>query len=381
MKRKIIFTSLALIIIFAATGSLIALRNRTAQTETVAAAQNPPEAEVQLVSAPGLVEPVSEEIEVGAEIGGRLREVRVAEGDRVQRGQILAVLENNDYAAQLREAEAARLAAEAQLASTEARRAQAAAELRRTVNGARAEERREAQAAVEQADAVLRNARTELERSRRLVEYGDVPRQEYDRAERDVRVAEARSRELRERFAFVNAAAREEDVARAEANVRLTEGQIREARAQIGRAAAQAAGAQARLDKSFIRSPITGVVLRRRLQAGESVSPENPNSSIFTIADSTVLRVRVDIDETDVGRIHPGQRVYVTADAYRGTRFWGRILRIGQVMGRTNVRTEEPTERVDRKVLETLIELNSGQQLPLGLRVDAFIIVDGAPQS
>jgi HlyD family secretion protein len=199
-----------------------------------------------------------------------------------------------------------------------------------------------------------------------------------ERAERDARVAEARSRELRERFGFVNAKAREEDVARAEATIRLSQAQVASARAGVIEARARRAEAQARLDKSFIRSPIAGVVLRKRLRTGESVSPESANDSIFTIGDTSALRVRVDVDERDVGGISVGQRVYVTAEAYGARKFTGRVVQIGQVLGRKNVRTEEPTERVDKKILETLVELDAGQRLPPGLRVDAFIVIGEA---
>jgi len=48
-------------------------------------------------------------------------------------------------------------------------------------------------------------------------------------------------------------------------------------------------------------------------------------------------------------------------------------VRIGQALGRKNIRTDEPTERVDKKILETLVELDPGQTLPIGLRVDAFL--------
>jgi HlyD family secretion protein len=63
----------------------------------------------------------------------------------------------------------------------------------------------------------------------------------------------------------------------------------------------------------------------------------------------------------------------VTANAFGDRRFPGRIVRVGRMLGKKNVRTDEPAERVDTKVLETLVELNDGHELPLGLRVQAFI--------
>jgi hypothetical protein len=70
-----------------------------------------------------------------------------------------------------------------------------------------------------------------------------------------------------------------------------------------------------------------------------------------------------------------GQRAYVTADAYGDRKFWGHVIRLGQEMGPKNLRTDEPTERVDKKILETLIQLDDGHGLPVGLRVDSFVLV------
>lgn len=381
MKRETIYMIVIVAVIAGVTGALLLPSRGTngdskAATNNMQAASNSSsDSHARIIAAPGRIEPVSEEIEIGAEVSGKIKEVRVEEGAEVRRGQILAVLENDDYAAHLSSAETERRAAAAQLQSAVARLEGARAELRRTLNGARNEERREARAAVEQAEVVIRNAQLELERRQTLYREGDVSREELDRAERDLRVATARSKELSERFAFVNAAAREEDVARAEANVRLSQAGIREAEARIGEVEANIREARARLDKTFIHSPITGIVLRKRLNVGESVSPEMPNSSIFTIADTNVLRVRVDVDETDVGLVRVGQSAYVTADTYGAQRFTGRVVSLGQVMGKKNIRTDEPTERVDTKILETLVELDAGQRLPPGLRVDAFISV------
>ncbi len=139
-------------------------------------------------------------------------------------------------------------------------------------------------------------------------------------------------------------------------------------------ARARLAEAQAMLSKTIIRAPIEGAVLRKHLKAGEIFS-EMRQTPILTLGDAKILRVRVDVDETDIARVSMGQRAYVTADAYPGEKFWGKVVRVGQLLGKKNVRTDEPAERLDTKVLETLVELEPGKPLPPGLRVDAFIIV------
>lgn len=297
-----------------------------------------------LIAAPGRVEAVSEEIRVSSELSGRLRKVRVEEGDRVQRGQVLAEIENDDY--------------RARVAAAEAALAQREAELRRTVNGARTQERREAQASMEASKAVLDNAKSEAERRRGLADRSVISRDEAERYERAYQVARAQYEQAAQHFAFIDAEAREEDRAHAEAAVASARAQLAEARAY--------------LEKSYIRAPINGVILRKLRHDGESVSTQF-NSPVITMADDSVLRVRLDVDESDVSKLHVGQRAYVTAEAYGTRKFWGRVIRVGRILGKKNVRTDEPSEHVDTKILETLVELDPGQPLPMGLRVDSYV--------
>jgi HlyD family secretion protein len=105
---------------------------------------------------------------------------------------------------------------------------------------------------------------------------------------------------------------------------------------------------------------------------GESVSTQF-DSPVITMADDSVLRARLDVDESDVSKLRVGQRAYVTAEAYGTHKFWGRVFRVGNILGKKNVRTDEPSEHVDTKILETLVELDPGQHLPLGLRVDSYV--------
>jgi HlyD family secretion protein len=94
---------------------------------------------------------------------------------------------------------------------------------------------------------------------------------------------------------------------------------------------------------------------------------------VVTMADDAVLRVRLDVDEADVSKLKVGERAYLTAEAYGDHKFWGTVIRVGGILGRKSIRTDEPSEHVDTKILETLVELDGGQRLPLGLRVDAFV--------
>jgi ABC exporter DevB family membrane fusion protein len=301
---------------------------------------------VLTVTAPGTVEPLSEEVDVGAELAGKLAVVLVDEGAPVRAGQVIAVIANREYTAQVASAKAALKEREA--AS------------RRVVNGARTSERLEAQAAVEEAEAVLANARSARDRRRQLLEQGAVSREEAEQADRAWQVAEAKKRAAIERYALVDEEAREEDRAQAAAAVAT-------ARALVDQA-------EAVLAKTEIRSPIDGVVLRRHHHAGETVlsSPADP---VVTVGDVSRLRVRAEIDELDVGHVAIGQRAHVRADAFGDRKFQGIVTRVGKTLGKKHIRTERPAERLDTKVLEVLIDLEEAGELPPRLRVDVFIEV------
>jgi HlyD family secretion protein len=158
-----------------------------------------------------------------------------------------------------------------------------------------------------------------------------------------------------ERHSFVDDQALEED--RAEADVALARAPMDEART--------------RLDKTFIGAPLDGMILRRHLKNGESLS-DMGDMPIVTMVSLDKMCVRMDVDETDIDRIQIGQQAFVKADAFGAEKFDGRVVRIGQIPGKKNVRTDEPSERADTKILETLIELEDGKKLSPGLCVDSL---------
>jgi len=298
-----------------------------------------------VVAAAGRVEGASETVEIGADISGRIVDMLVDEGADVQPGQVLARLDSLDYRARVR--------------SAEARVGVAVAERDRLVNGARPEDRRQAEAQRAHAQAAVDQADVEVTRRLGLMRDGVISQEEYERAVRDAKLARARLNEAAERSLSVSASARQDELARAQATVALAIAQLDEARALFA--------------KTEIRAPQAGRIIRRHRRAGEMVSPERGQALVFELADLSHLRVRADVDETDVSRIATGQRVFVTADAFPGQQFAGRIVRVGESLGRKNIRTDEPAEKKDTTILETLIDLDAGVKLPLGLRVDVFI--------
>lgn len=297
------------------------------------------------VAAPGRVEPVSEEMRLGFDIAGKIREVLVEEGDTVRQGQILATLSADELTARVEAAEQALAAKEATLA--------------KVLAGARDMERKEARASVAEARAVLDQARLENERRRELLTKDVLAKEESDRARREYKVAGERLEAARQRFHLVDDPAREEDV--------------KKAMAEVAEARARVAEAQGQAEKAAIRSPITGVVLRKHRRAGEMVSVSF-DTPVLTVGDIHRLRVRADVDERDIAAIAVGQRAVCLAEAYGDRKFTGTVTRVAKILGKKNIRTDDPAEKNDTRILETLIDLDGQPPLPVGLRLDVFIL-------
>jgi HlyD family secretion protein len=283
------------------------------------------------IAARGRVEgATSQEIKLASRVVGRLKEVPVNDGDPIRKGQIVAVLENDDLLAQVGQARANVL------------RAQAA--LEKLQNGARAEERAASRAAMDEAQAAADNARLNYQRSQKLFHEGGIISQSaLDQAERDWKMAQARLESARENYKLVMAPPRPEDVAAAQAELEL-------ARAQL-------AQAQDNYDNTFVHSPVDGVVVKRYMNPGESISYESLYQPIVSVSDTTHLMVRTEIDETDVGKIRTGQRATIRCDAFRGQTFYGHVVRISGGLGPKKIQTDNPTEKIDMDVLESFVEV------------------------
>lgn len=297
------------------------------------------------LAAPGRVEPFGEEREVGARMSGLLVAVHADENDEVEAGEILAEIDRSDL-------EAERIAALATIALREAERT-------RLVNGARPQERQAAKARLAAAEAALSLARKEHTRAEPLAASGVLTATELDRTVERLESATAQTHEAAKQLALVQSATRRDDVAIADAQIAVAQARLRAIDAMI--------------ERSYVRAPVAGTILRRHRRQGETVGTQPP-TPMFVIGDLSRRMVRAEIDELDVARIHQGDRVEVAADAYPGQRFAGVVTRVGQRVGGKSVTTERPQERQDRKVLEALVELDPGNELPVGLRVDVFVV-------
>lgn len=292
----------------------------------------------------GIVEPRDREIKVAAAIAGRVAEVLVQEGQHVERGASLVRFDSDVERASL-------AAAAADVKGARAELARLSRGLRREDVDAITFDADAAKARAEQSSGSL--ARIEL-----LAQNKAVSADELDRARRqaDSDGNAARAADARKRAAV--AGSRAEDVAASAA--------------RLGAAEAREEQARAALERLTVKAPAAGEILQIKVRPGEYVNPGGAEP-LLLLGDTSSLRVRMDVDERDIGKVAVGAAAFVTVDAFPRERFTGKVAQIGRRMGRKNLRTDDPTERIDTKVLEAIVDLDPTPKLLPGLRVVSYV--------
>jgi HlyD family secretion protein len=299
------------------------------------------------VHAPGRVEGATDEIDLRVQFFGRVEEVLVREGQTVELGEPLVRLDAMQQEQECAIAESALAAAEA--------------ELDRLVNGARAEERREAAADLKALAARLESSRQREVRIASLRDKGASTAQEHDDLRAEVKALEAEMESARARADLVNAPARDEDL-------RLARSRIKSARARLE-------AVRDEHSRATLLAPISAQVLRINVQTGELTGPDSSEPALI-LADTSRLYVRAYVDEFDAPRIQLNMPARIAADGLPDNVVGGHEVRLAPRMTQKPLRTDDPLERFDTKVREVWIELDEAgtDRLVVGLPVDAVLL-------
>ncbi|HEV2669941.1 MAG TPA: efflux RND transporter periplasmic adaptor subunit [Gemmatimonadales bacterium] len=225
---------------------------------------------------------------VSAKIPGRLAVLNVSEGSNVHKGDIIARLDNADYAA-----------------------------------------------AVGQADAELASARATLIETQ----------SDRDQLQREfVRVRDIHSQNPN----LVST----QEVENADSKARQGDARVAAQQARVDAAAAALRVAQANLENTYIRAPFTGTVLRKEAEVGEVVAPSVggglTRGAVATMADLATLEVEVDVNEAYIARISSGQQARITLDAYPDTAFRGAVRQVVPTADRQRATVQVKVAIVDR---------------------------------
>lgn len=228
------------------------------------------------VSATGTLNPVVS-VQVGSQVSGQIKEILVDFNSPVKKNQLIARIDPETFQYRVRQAEADVEATRAALGVQEAE--------------------------VMRAKANLAELQRDFDRKKLLVEKNFLSSAERDKAQ----------------SAF--------DAGRAA--VLVAEAQARNSAAQVRQRQAQLAQARIDLERTAIKAPVDGIVVKRSIEPGQTVAASLQSPELFIIAKNlSDMQVETSIDEADVGRIRAGQKASFTVDAFAGRHFEGEVMQV-----------------------------------------------------
>lgn len=291
----------------------------------------------------GRVEPQSREIRIAVTIPAQVADVMVKTGDKVFAGELLVRLDDEEARARL-------AAADAQVAlHKRARNDQS--------SSTASADRRKAEDTVADAERLVADARSALDKVTADWRAGRAPQTDLDAARSALSRAQDRLAEQQGVLAKLKASPDTPLPTRAE-------GELNVARAEWTLA-------QAALEKTRIRAPIDGTVLQVDARNGELAVPSS-EQAMLVLGDISALRVRAEVEEQYLGRVHVGQHVKVRTAAFHGREFKGTVSSIAGIVGQGRINSRGPRKFNDVDVLEVLVDLPDAGPLVVGELVDVY---------
>lgn len=332
-------------------------------------AQTPPPVvapTVQTVTALGYLEPQGEVIRLSAPSSGgsasRVEQLLVKRGEVVKAGQVIVILDSHDrLQAALMEAQKQVAIAQSNLAVVRAgaKRGEITAQ---QAEIARLEAQRQgdiqAQAAtVARLQSELQNAQIEAQRYELLYQQGAVSASLRDSKALTLATAERNLEEAQVVLRRIQTT-RSPELAAATATLdRIAEVRpvdVAAAQAQVDRAIANVQQAQAELDLATVRAPQDGVVLEIHTRPGELIS----NEGIVELGQTQQMVARLEVYETDIGKVKRGQTVRLYADSFPDS-LTGEVVEIGVQVKRQNVVSADTSANIDARIVEVYVQLDA----------------------
>lgn len=269
------------------------------------------------VNSSGSISPVVT-VDVGSELSGLISELYVDFNDQVTKGQVIARIDDRTIQSRLKQSQA-------DLASAEASLVQLKTVLARA----------EAQTAL---------AKRELVRAQKMHQTNIIGDAELDIIETNYQLMLV-------------------DMEAAKASILVGQSKVLQSQSSLEQVGLD-------LDRSYIRSPVDGVVIDRQVDTGQTVSASLSAPTLFSIAqDLEKMQIEADVDEADIGRIKQNQAVKFTVDAFPDKKFEGLVAQVRKAATVTNnVVTYKVIISVENKDLMLLPGMTANIDIILGQR-------------
>lgn len=248
------------------------------------------------ITTTGSVNPVTS-VTVSTQVSGTIKDLPVDVPARVEKGDIIARLDQDLFRAQVLQAEAKVAKAKANLAKELAGVQMLKSRIAASIAGTR---------------VAFENLEEKHRRNKDLVGRNLISRDQYESIQAEYERAAARYRE---------------ESARVD-EVKVKRAVIAGIRADVQQAEAELEMARVRLNRSVIRAPVSGVVIQKTVEAGQTVAASLSSPPLVKIAELTEMKVDAWVDEADIGKVKDGQEVEFEVDSYPGRVFRGKVVRI-----------------------------------------------------
>ncbi|MBW4516482.1 MAG: efflux RND transporter periplasmic adaptor subunit [Timaviella obliquedivisa GSE-PSE-MK23-08B] len=333
------------------------------------------------VAALGRLEPRGEVIRVSGPNTELLKRLNVKQGDAVRAGDVLGYLDSyeerlaeRDFAAsQLVEARQ-RLEATTQLGEAQIQEAQTRIQQIQAPGGAETEALR---ANVRQLESELTLATQDLARQQSLRQAGAISQQALDQQVSTTRQAQERLKNAQALLA--------QNESEQAANLRNAQAQAQSQQANLPVAQVETAVqssqenlnlAEARLERTIIRAPSSGRVLRVVTRAGEAIGTDG----ILDLGDTSQMFVVAEVYETDVGLVRPGQPAVISSrNGAFNEPLTGKVSSIGWQIFKNDVLDDDPAANADSRVVEVKIQLDNGKAVEALTNLQVDVKIDVQP--
>jgi HlyD family secretion protein len=321
--------------------------------------------EIKTVTALGRLEPEGEIVQLSAPVsaeGSRVDQLLVKEGDRVRKGEVIAVLNSyNTLETTLAEAQERVRVAQAKLDQVRAGAKTGEIQAQRSriaqLNADRVGELNAQVAIVARLEAEVQNAQVEYQRYESLYQTGAISASQRDSKRLTLTTAQ---RQLQEAQAALDRirSSRQEQVNEARATLdRIAEVRpvdVQVAQAEVKQALAAVERAKADLEQSRVRSPQDGQVLKIHTRPGELIG----NDGIVEIGQTQQMVAIAEVYESDIKTLRPGQTARVSSDSIDGELI-GKVEQIGYKVLRQDIVNTDPSANIDGRIVEVKVRLDA----------------------
>ena len=279
---------------------------------------------------------------VSSQVGGKVLQILKDEGNQVDVGDTVIVIDPETYKLKLDEALASKEYAQAQYKLLKV--------------GARSEDIKQAEDNLKQAQIAFNLAEKDKERMDNLFNSQSITKKQHDDATANYEIAHARLNSAKENFEKVKNLARPEELKQAEAN--------------LNRAIANVNIFRKNLNDCYVTSPSSGFITKKFVEIGETAGMM---SSLFQVADLSSVDLVIYVPETELGKVQLGQKAEITVDTYPDKSFNGKVIYISPQAEFTpkNIQTQEERTKL---VFAVKIKIDNPEfELKDGMPADAVI--------